>query len=255
MHWLPKTHRGLTAAGSNGADAASFFVAIDSGGKRNAVRVRGRGKNRREDLVEGSRSTTCVVRDIAFSIPVTGFWQAHESAADYYAERIFTWLPKTPGGVGWDLYGGVGVLAAPLAELVGRDGRVISVEEFPGAAQAGSKAFASAPDTFAPVEFRTGDVTATVTSILAESPGIKPDLVVCDPPRSGAGAAAIEAIAQARPQHIFHLGCDPATFARDARYWADNGYNIQKIEVVDAFPGTHHMEVLALFKPSDSSRC
>ncbi|HHU44691.1 MAG TPA: RNA methyltransferase, partial [Actinomycetales bacterium] len=79
--------------------------------------------------------------------------------------------------------------------------------------------------------------------------GHKVDLVVLDPPRTGAGAAIVRAIATARPGAVLHIGCDPATFARDARAWADNGYRIESLEVVDAFPGTHHLETIALLAP------
>lgn len=46
------------------------------------------------------------------------------------------------------------------------------------------------------------------------------------------------------------MGCDPATFARDARAWAESGYEIRSLEVVDAFPGTHHLETLAVLEPA-----
>lgn len=231
------------------AGNGELFVAIDTEGHRHAVHVRGRGKNRRENLIEGTRSTKEIVRDVAFDIPVTGFWQAHRDAADFYASRVAAWLSAVPGGNAWDLYGGVGVLAVPLAELVGPTGHVISVEEFPAAAKAGRKAFAAGPKELATVTFHTGDV-ATVVRKLAKESQSRPNLVVCDPPRSGAGAKAIATIAQAKPQQVFHLGCDPATFARDARSWVDNGYTLRRLEAVDAFPGTHHVEVLALFEPA-----
>ena len=74
--------------------------------------------------------------------------------------------------------------------------------------------------------------------------------MVLDPPRTGAGAQTVKAIAAARPAKVLHIGCDPATFARDARTWADCGYRIESIEVVDAFPGTHHLETIAVLAPA-----
>ena len=80
-----------------------------------------------------------------------------------------------------------------------------------------------------------------------------PDAVVLDPPRKGAGARVIEQVAQANPQRIVHIGCDPATCARDLRSWVDTGYCVETLTLVNAFPGTHHFEVLArLEKPISS---
>ena len=66
--------------------------------------------------------------------------------------------------------------------------------------------------------------------------------------RRGAGKDAIAAIAEAKPRVVVHFGCDPATFARDARYWADYGYAFKHLEVVDAFGLTHHFETIAVLE-------
>ena len=58
----------------------------------------------------------------------------------------------------------------------------------------------------------------------------------------------IAAIAEAKPRTVVHYGCDPATFARDARYWADHGYAFKHLEVVDAFGLTHHFETIAVLE-------
>ena len=65
-----------------------------------------------------------------------------------------------------------------------------------------------------------------------------------DPPRTGAGADVVSAIAQRDPQRVIHIGCDPATLARDLAAWGDSGYVVERMALVDAFPMTHHFEVL-----------
>lgn len=223
-----------------------LHAVIDADGRRHllhrAAPERGvRGRRRRRPaatVVEGSATAPVEAGGRRFEVAVDGFWQAHVTAADYYVEVVRSWLPEVPGGRAWDLYGGAGVLAAPLAELVGGDGgegSVVSVEASPQAAVAGRAAL---PDL--PVEFVTARVEDAVGGIA--------DLAVLDPPRTGAGAAVVTAIAAAGPGHVLHIGCDPATFARDAAAWRDAGYRLTRLEAVDAFPGTHHVETLSLFE-------
>lgn len=93
------------------------------------------------------------------------------------------------------------------------------------------------------VEFRT----AKVEQVADQLP--QPTTVVLDPPRTGAGSAVITAVASAGPRKVLHVGCDPATFARDVAYWQEHGYRLQRLAMVNAFPGTHHFETLALLVP------
>ena len=79
----------------------------------------------------------------------------------------------------------------------------------------------------------------------------KPDAIVLDPPRTGAGAEVVEKAASASPGAAVHVGCDPATFARDLATWREHGYAVRRLAVINAFPGTHHMEALALLEPAE----
>ena len=236
---VPGLTTGLGEAGAVPA-GGELHVVRDADGDRHVLHVIGKGRKRRVTQVEGSPTAVERIGDREFGVPVDGFWQAHSAAAGHYVGRIGELLPATPGGRAWDLYGGVGVFAAALADLVGADGKVTSVESFAQAATVGREALDGLP-----VEFRTSRVETVVGKL-----GHKVDLVVLDPPRTGAGAQTVKAIAAARPAKVLHIGCDPATFARDARTWADCGYRIESIEVVDAFPGTHHLETIAVLAPA-----
>ena len=70
-------------------------------------------------------------------------------------------------------------------------------------------------------------------------------LMVFDPPRTGAGPAAIAGMLRMKPAHIAAVSCDPATFARDLRGLLDGGYELDSIRAYDMFPQTHHVELLA----------
>ncbi|MCQ9124865.1 class I SAM-dependent RNA methyltransferase [Corynebacterium amycolatum] len=230
-----------------------LHVAMDAEGNRSAVYVSGSGRNRKQTVIEGEPTTQHTAHGITFDVPTTGFWQAHRHAPEFYGSRIISLLAGQSFSCAWDLYGGAGVLAAALRKLVDAEGSILSVEGFAAAATAGRRAFTAADHSgnatpAAPVRFVTGDVTKVVRREVANEETPNPDVVVLDPPRSGAGKDAIAAIAEAKPRTVVHFGCDPATFARDARYWADHGYAFKHLEVVDAFGLTHHFETIAVLE-------
>ena len=88
-----------------------------------------------------------------------------------------------------------------------------------------------------------------VEHVLASLPG-RPDVVVADPPRRGLGRATVAALCARTPSRIVHVACDPAALARDVALFAAQGYDLAALRAFDAFPMTHHMECVALFRPS-----
>ncbi len=143
----------------------------------------------------------------------------------------------SPGATAWDLYGGVGVFAAVLADQVGTGGRVEAVELSRRAAQDGAEALSD----LGQVRFHAG----RVEQLLPELPA--PQVVVLDPPRAGAGRDVVAAVAAAGPERVVHVGCDPAAFGRDVGLYRDHGFELADLRVYAAFPSTHHVECLALF--------
>ncbi len=76
------------------------------------------------------------------------------------------------------------------------------------------------------------------------------DLVVLDPPRTGAGKDVVDAIIARRPRAIAYVACDPAALARDLRRATTGGYRVSTIRAFDLFPMTHHLEAVAILEPS-----
>ncbi len=74
------------------------------------------------------------------------------------------------------------------------------------------------------------------------------DLVVLDPPRTGAGRGVVDGIAALRPRAVAYVACDPAALARDTAYLARVGYAMSEVRAFDAFPMTHHLEAIACFR-------
>jgi len=73
---------------------------------------------------------------------------------------------------------------------------------------------------------------------------------VLDPPRAGAGAEVVAAVAARTPRAIAYVACDPAALARDIRALRSHGYGLSGLRAFDLFPHTHHVECVALLTPS-----
>ncbi|MDY4683419.1 MAG: 23S rRNA (uracil(1939)-C(5))-methyltransferase RlmD, partial [Prevotella sp.] len=80
---------------------------------------------------------------------------------------------------------------------------------------------------------------------LAEE-GIRPDVIVVDPPRKGIDQATIDAIGAMAPERVVYVSCDPATLARDVKLLGEQGYQLKRYKVFDLFPRTFHVETVCL---------
>lgn len=207
-----------------------------SSGRRGAsARRAASSRARPEKAVIGSGRVTEYVSGRVWTLDATGFWQAHRGAAQVYTDVVTEWADASPGDGAWDLYGGAGVFAASLAAAVGPEGRVTSVEFSRRAAEDGRSALAD----LSQVSFVPGRVERSMDA-LAEPVAV----AVLDPPRAGAGRDVIEALAARGPRSVVHIGCDPASFARDVSLYRAAGYELADVRAFDAFPLTSHVECI-----------
>jgi 23S rRNA (uracil1939-C5)-methyltransferase len=72
------------------------------------------------------------------------------------------------------------------------------------------------------------------------------DVIVVDPPRKGCDAVLLNTMLSMAPSRIVYVSCDPATLARDLRILAEGGYRLERVQPVDMFPGSVHVETVAL---------
>ena len=93
-------------------------------------------------------------------------------------------------------------------------------------------------------EFIVGDATTVMPALYKQ--GIRPDVVVVDPPRAGCTEIVLRTFANMKPQRIVYVSCNPATLARDLAILKDLGYITQEVQPVDLFPQTSHVENVAL---------
>jgi tRNA/tmRNA/rRNA uracil-C5-methylase (TrmA/RlmC/RlmD family) len=199
-----------------------------------------------------------------FEVSARGFWQVHPAAATVFVDTVLDWLQPRPGETALDLYAGVGVFAAALAEAVGESGRVVAVESDVTATAAAAGNLAAYPWSLS-VRARVDDAfgvprpprkgasqrRATRARRLRRHPLLPPtaDLVVLDPPRTGAGRGVVTQVADLGPRAVAYVACDPAALARDLAYFREAGYALQDVRAFDAFPMTHHVECVALLEP------
>ncbi|TYB37418.1 class I SAM-dependent RNA methyltransferase [Micromonospora sp. AP08] len=186
------------------------------------------------------------VREVAagrdWTLPASGFWQVHPAAADTLVGAVLDLLDPRPGETAWDLYGGAGLFAAALAGRVG-DARVTLVESSQDGVDAARANLADLP--------RVEVVAARVETALARRRVTGPvDVVVLDPPRSGAGAPVVRDIVAAGPRAVAYVACDPAAFARDVRTFTGAGWRLAALRGFDLFPMTQHVELVGLFLPT-----
>ncbi len=93
-------------------------------------------------------------------------------------------------------------------------------------------------------EFILGDAAVKMQELVEQ--GVRPEVVLLDPPRAGCEEKVLAAIAQVMPQRIVYVSCNPASLARDLAYLEQNGYQAEVAQPVDMFPMTHHVETVVL---------
>jgi len=172
---------------------------------------------------------------IPLRVPLGAFFQGNR----HLVPRLFTRVAElvralAPAAV-VDLYGGVGLLAA--AARAGGAERVTVVEAQRAAAHAAAE---NLPDAAV--------MPAEAEVFLAAPPPSAGVLAIVDPPRAGLSPVARRRFAQWAPDAALWLACDPATFGRDAGELFAAGYRLDLLEIWDLFAGSHHAEIVALFR-------
>ena len=176
-----------------------------------------------------------------FAVSARGFWQVHPGAAATFVGAALDGLQPQPGEQVLDLYAGVGVFTAFLADAVGPAGRVLGLEGDARAVADGQQNLAGLPQA----SLERADIGRAGW---ADAVGGRVDLVVLDPPRSGAGREVIREVLSRQPRRAAYIACDPAALARDLSYAADAGYHLGSLRAFDAFPMTHHVECVAILE-------
>ncbi len=175
-----------------------------------------------------------------FVVSADGFWQVHPGAPAALVSTVLEFLDPRPGEKALDLYSGVGLFAAFLAEKVGETGRVLAVEGDRSACEHAKANLREFP--------RATVVPGTVDRVLVSAYDEPFDLVVLDPPREGARRKVVDQIVDRAPRAVAYVACDPAALSRDIAIFAEHGYRLTRLRAFDLFPMTHHVECVALLE-------
>ena len=184
---------------------------------------------------------------LTFRLSPRSFYQVNHDQAQRLYETAIAQAGITKEDTVLDLYCGVGTITLAMA---GAAGKVIGVEVIPQAVEdARDNALRNGIDN---AEFFCGD--AGQAALELERQGVRPDVVVVDPPRKGLNADTIEALHRMSPRRIVYVSCDPATLARDVALLKPHGYTLQTVTAADLFPRCAHVETVVLLshKKADS---
>jgi tRNA/tmRNA/rRNA uracil-C5-methylase (TrmA/RlmC/RlmD family) len=171
-----------------------------------------------------------------------GFWQVHPKAADTLVAAVMQGLLPRKGDMALDLYCGVGLFAGALADRIGETGAVLGIESGKRAVEDARHNLAGFP--------RVRIEQGKVESALPRTGITEADLIVLDPPRSGAGRRTVSHLSSLCARRIAYVACDPAALARDLAYFREGGYRVRTLRAFDLFPMTHHVECVAILEPA-----
>jgi tRNA/tmRNA/rRNA uracil-C5-methylase (TrmA/RlmC/RlmD family) len=191
--------------------------------------------------LRGDAILTSTVAGFTYGYDASCFFQVNPGGAEAIVEEVLAAVGAVGGRRVWDLYAGVGLLTLPLAA----SGAVVTAVE--GHAPATAWASRNATDAGVDIEVVTAPVERFVGQVTRDPGDRRPDVVVLDPPRRGAGGDVVADLATLAPDVIAYVACDVAALARDARTLTVNGYRLARAVPLDLFPMTHHIEVVARF--------
>ncbi|WP_080979527.1 23S rRNA (uracil(1939)-C(5))-methyltransferase RlmD [Streptococcus sanguinis] len=181
-----------------------------------------------------------------FQIAAPAFYQVNTEMAEKLYQTAIDFSELTADDVVIDAYSGIGTIGLSVAKHVKE---VYGVEVIPEAVENSRKnaeinGIANASYVCAPAE-------EAIQNWLKE--GIQADVILVDPPRKGLTESFIKASISMEPKKITYISCNVATMARDIKLYQELGYELKKVQPVDLFPQTHHVEAVSLLVRAEVS--
>ena len=191
------------------------------------------------------------IEDTLCGVPVRlgplSFYQVNTLAAERLYGVAAQYAQLTPDDALLDLYCGMGTIGLSMADQCRE---LIGVEIVPEAIEsAKANAARMGEAVAAKSRFFCADAGQAATQLAAE--GLHPDIVMLDPPRKGCDEATLSAVVRMAPRRVVYVSCNPATAARDAAWLEKNGYHAEKVQPVDLFPRTKHVETVVLLSKGE----
>jgi len=179
-----------------------------------------------------------------FNISHQSFYQVNSKQTEKLYQTAVEYADLSGAEVVVDAYSGIGTMTLSLAEQAKQ---VHGVEIVPQAIEnAKENAALNAIDN---VTFEVADAGDWLVE--KANAGFEVDVVVVDPPRKGLAEAFINAVLEMAPERMVYVSCNPNTLARDLKLLDAGGYNVEKVQPVDMFPQTYHIESVTLLTKND----
>lgn len=175
---------------------------------------------------------------LSFNISARSFFQVNTAQAEVLYKTALDFAELHGRETVLDAYCGTGTIGLFMAR---KARKVIGVEVVSSAIADAKKN--SRENKIRNAEFFVGDVVKILPKIF--SAGVFAEVVVVDPPRAGCDKKVLETFAAMQPEKIIYVSCNPATLARDLKILGDFGWRTKKIQPVDMFPFTSHVECVA----------
>lgn len=187
----------------------------------------------------GSDFIEDILCGVKVRISPLSFYQINHDQAEKLYYKAAEYAELTENDTLLDLYCGAGTIGLSMAKKVKN---LIGVEIIPEAIE--DAKINAEINGINNAEFICGD--APEAAKILDDRGIKPDVIIVDPPRKGCAAELLDTIDSMNPDRLVYISCDPATLARDCAILKEKGYEVQKVTPVDMFPKTSHVETVVL---------
>jgi len=203
--------------------------------------------DRRTNVILGDKTVPLAGRDymidrlggLKFRISAQSFYQVNPLQTEVLYQKALDYAALTGSETVIDAYCGIGTISLFLAR---KAQKVIGIEVVE-AAISDARRNATLNDINS-AEFIVGEAEKVMPRLYKD--GLRPDVIVVDPPRAGCAEPLLESIVNMQPQRVVYVSCNPTTLARDLAYLSQRGFKVQEVQPVDMFPHTGHVETVVL---------
>ena len=190
-------------------------------------------------LIYGRKTLPDTLFNLTFELSPASFFQVNPVQTEKLYRAAADMAQLTPGDLLCDVYCGAGTITLSMARSCRQ---AVGIEIVPDAVEDAKRN--AERNGIRNASFYAGKAEELLPRMVAD--GLRPDVIVVDPPRKGLEPTVIRAVAQAAPGRLVYVSCNPATLARDAGLLKENGYHVRKVQPVDMFCWTSGVETVVL---------
>jgi len=195
-------------------------------------------------FIYGEESIKENLNGIEFHISPTSFFQINVKQAKRLYDIAINFFDNIDDKYIVDAYSGTGTIGMIMAK---KAKKVYAIEIVKSASEDGEKT--AKENGIENIEFINGPVEKELVNLINANKRI--DTIIFDPPRKGLEPSIIDKVAELNLKEVVYISCNPSTFARDVKLFSEKGYTLKKLQAVDMFPQTSHIETVALLSKLD----